>query len=75
MGIAADQRESNGKRAQLAVVTEENSVAAASLLQRCHDGDPPQHHSNVRQTTLPKFYQVAGEGKGQEATNNRNLLP
>ena len=48
----------NGKGVQFAVVAEQNSVAAVSFLQRRHDVGPPQHHSNIRQTTLPKFYQA-----------------
>ena len=48
----------NGKGVQLAVVAEENSVASVSLLQRRHDSALRSITRNVRQMTLPKFYQA-----------------
>jgi hypothetical protein len=46
-----------GEAVQFAVVAELNAVAPVALLQRRHDLGPPQHHRNVRQTTLPNLCQ------------------
>jgi hypothetical protein len=54
----------NGKGVELAVVAEQDSITSVSFLQRRHDFGPPQHHLDIRQTTLPEFYHECFGGVG-----------
>jgi hypothetical protein len=65
----------NGKAVQFAVVAEQNSVAAVSLLQRCHDAALRSITPTSGKPLYQNFTKRLVKHKGQEARIRRNPLP
>jgi hypothetical protein len=61
----------NGKSARYSVVAEQNPEASVFVLADAAYFGRPQHHRNVRQTTLPNLYQAAGQM--HQARTHRSL--